>query len=246
VWAVLEVDHSRGVSPSDTEKGLRESPHGSTMRLLQKCRHRGGEGYCPRVWGDDERGSQRQNWLREILPYDWFCCLGQARRKGGDSVSAEDKEVRVVSAREDTTEEYSFDALAKGLASGTISRRKALKLAGAAILGGGLLAFGPAREAEAAQCGSESGCNRECRTKSNCRCVRTVGGEVRCVHPCCSGRFCNTNRRCRDNEVCMTINCCGSTEGREGVCVRRCGAPRPGYCDRNFSTATQEWGENAA
>jgi hypothetical protein len=156
-------------------------------------------------------------------------------------VSAKDKEFRVGTTREDRTEEYSFDALAKGLASSTISRRKALKLVGTAILGGGLLAFGPTREAEAAECGDEVGCNRECRTRADCRCVRTVGGNVRCVRPCCSPRFCNTNRRCRDNEVCMVTDCCGSTEGRRGICVTRCGAPRPGYCDRDSLTTTQEW-----
>jgi hypothetical protein len=58
-------------------------------------------------------------------------------------VSAEDKEFRVVPTREETTEEYSFDALAKGLANGVISRREALKLVGTAILGTGVLAFFP-------------------------------------------------------------------------------------------------------
>jgi hypothetical protein len=36
-----------------------------------------------------------------------------------------------------------FDEVAKGLASGTISRRRALKLTGMALLGGGLLAMFP-------------------------------------------------------------------------------------------------------
>ena len=46
--------------------------------------------------------------------------------------------------REDTRTEASFDDLARGLASGTISRGRALRLLGAALvsaaLGGGLLA----------------------------------------------------------------------------------------------------------
>jgi hypothetical protein len=33
------------------------------------------------------------------------------------------------------TEEHSFDELARGLASGSVSRRKALRLMGAALLG---------------------------------------------------------------------------------------------------------------
>jgi hypothetical protein len=50
---------------------------------------------------------------------------------------------------EDTTEEHSFDELARGLASGALSRRKVLKLVGIALLGGvGLSALFPS-EAEA-------------------------------------------------------------------------------------------------
>ena len=41
-------------------------------------------------------------------------------------------------------EEYSFDELAKGMASGNISRSRALKMAGAAILGAVLVPFSPA------------------------------------------------------------------------------------------------------
>ncbi len=40
--------------------------------------------------------------------------------------------------REDTTEEYSFDDLAKGLASGAFSRSRVLKLLGGATLAGAL------------------------------------------------------------------------------------------------------------
>src|SRR5947209_16105989 len=42
----------------------------------------------------------------------------------------------VPNREEDATEEHSFDELARGLASGAISRRKALKLGGVALLGG--------------------------------------------------------------------------------------------------------------
>jgi hypothetical protein len=44
--------------------------------------------------------------------------------------------------QKDITEEHSFDELARGLASGTVSRRRALKLVGLAI-GGGLLSSIP-------------------------------------------------------------------------------------------------------
>jgi hypothetical protein len=43
--------------------------------------------------------------------------------------------------QEDITEEHSFDELARGMAEGTISRSRALKLVGAALLGFGSLGF---------------------------------------------------------------------------------------------------------
>ena len=43
--------------------------------------------------------------------------------------------------QEDIAEEHSFDELAKGLASGTLSRSRALKLFGGAVLGGLLAPF---------------------------------------------------------------------------------------------------------
>ena len=46
-------------------------------------------------------------------------------------------------------EEYSFDEVARGLATGTLSRTRALKLVGAALLGGALGIFGFAGSAEA-------------------------------------------------------------------------------------------------
>lgn len=154
-------------------------------------------------------------------------------------MSVEDKEFRVVSVHEEATEEYSFDALAKGLASGTISRRKALKLAGSAILGAGVLAFfpGAATAAEGARCPSgDTGCNVECRgriaRRRDCRCIRTIGGNRRCVRPCCSNRGCGSNDDCRSGEICMRSECCGV----RGVCVPKCTAERPNYCD---STAAQ-------
>lgn len=54
--------------------------------------------------------------------------------------------------REDETGEHSFDELARGVADGTLSRSKALKGVGAAILGGLLSIFAlPPRDADAAR-----------------------------------------------------------------------------------------------
>jgi hypothetical protein len=54
-------------------------------------------------------------------------------------VSVRDEGHREVSDPEHTTEGYSFDSLARGMANGAISRRQALKLVSAALLGFGSL-----------------------------------------------------------------------------------------------------------
>ncbi len=154
-------------------------------------------------------------------------------------MSAEDKEFRRLSIREDTKEEFSFDELAKGLASGKISRGRALKLVGAAVLGGGVLTLlpGVARgqvEAEAAQgCpeGQRAINNRRCPTNScaagepGCRCAETVNGNKRCVRfnreDCPSTDQCDTNEDCAGDEVCIKVGgCCGKP--RRNLCARAC------------------------
>jgi hypothetical protein len=63
-------------------------------------------------------------------------------------------------AAEDHTGEHSFDELARGLASGTISRRNALRLMGAALVGGALASIpGMAWAAK----GGNSACAKFCR-----------------------------------------------------------------------------------
>jgi len=154
-------------------------------------------------------------------------------------VATEDKEVRVLSTREDTTEELSFDVLAKGLASGTISRRRALKLVGAAILGGGVLTLLPGVaqgqvEVEAAQgCpeGQRAINNKRCPTNScaagqaGCRCAETVNGNKRCVKfqksDCPNTDQCDSNDDCAGDEVCIKVGgCCG--QSRRNLCAKAC------------------------
>ncbi len=54
--------------------------------------------------------------------------------------------------REDETGEHSFDELARGVADGALSRSRALKAVGAAVLGGLLSIFAlPSRDADAAR-----------------------------------------------------------------------------------------------
>jgi hypothetical protein len=130
--------------------------------------------------------------------------------------------------REDTTGvQRSFDDLASALASENISRRRALKLAGASLLGAaGLLGSANAAQAAPTCPRRGAGCQRRCRnTRKECFCIRTASGLRRCVHPCCSERTCTSGSQCRSGEICMKSPCCGTQQ-----CVKLCSERRPGYC----------------
>jgi hypothetical protein len=137
--------------------------------------------------------------------------------------------------------ERTFDELASALANGTISRRRALKLAGAAMLGStGLLAFFP-RKAAAQTLG---GCpedepaisDRRCPTNEcgpadcpspvlACLCAVTVSGKKRCVNfqdvLCPASDQCDSNADCEGEEVCIKMG--GCCEGRRrNACLSPC------------------------
>ena len=153
-------------------------------------------------------------------------------------------------ARGETSEGQLFDELSQGIASGAISRRRALKLAGAAILGStGLLSLFPrvagaqsiVDQADDVTVSShrQPGCSGERSIDNNscafnqcgpehqqCFCARTVSGENRCVNlenERCPGRDrCDSNRDCPQGEVCIQVGgCCGRP--RRNDCVRLCG-----------------------
>ena len=126
-----------------------------------------------------------------------------------------------------------FDALTRGLASRTISRRKALQLAAAGALGAaGLGVATEAAEAATPTCprGETPACNLRCQHSGgkSCRCIRTTEGKKACVYPCCSKRTCNSSSQCKTGEVCLGTDCCGG----QSVCVKRCTEKRPRYCNR--------------
>ena len=134
---------------------------------------------------------------------------------------------------DDTGVQRSFDDLASALASENISRGRALKLAGASLLGAaGLL--GTATAAQAVPTCPRNGppissCDRRCKnTRKVCICIRSVSGKKNCVYPCCSGRTCTSGTDCRSGEVCLKSPCCQPRQ-----CVKRCSESRPGYCDSN-------------
>jgi hypothetical protein len=141
-------------------------------------------------------------------------------------------------ARGDASEEQLFDELSRGLAAGAISRGRALKLAGAAILGSaGLLTLFPgvAGARSDPQCrGEPSFNNRNCRGASTCRgrinqncaCAKTVSGDKRCVQlrnqlPCPGRDQCDGRGDCRRGAVCIQVGgCCGHP--RRNLCIDLC------------------------
>ena len=128
-----------------------------------------------------------------------------------------------------------FDDAAKGLAAGTISRRRALKVTGSALLGGGLLALFPG--VAGAQVSVQSACEnrraisnrschaRNCGGRSNCSCAKTVSGTKRCVNfrdaRCPARDQCDRDRDCARGEVCIQVGCpCGNP--RRNLCIPKC------------------------
>ena len=133
-------------------------------------------------------------------------------------------------------DEHFFDELAKGLDEGTITRRRALKLVGAAALGTALMPVLP-KQAEALtrkarrKCHSEGGVPLE---KGNCHCAMTCttpvaitchGSNICECHETVSGKGfctdqsvpvtkegCSTSADCPTGTVCIMVRgCAGST-----------------------------------
>ena len=106
----------------------------------------------------------------------------------------------------------SIDELAKGLASGSLSRRKALRLMGAALVAGALGAI-PAEVAfAAARCpAGQTSCGKKCCDDATQVCIR--GGDA----PACitSSPLCGT---CPRNTFCCEV------AGFTGCCHRGCSA----------------------
>lgn len=131
------------------------------------------------------------------------------------------------------TQEHSFDGLARGIASGAIPRGRALRLAGAAVLGSALGAFSLSKNAQAQRkkCKNTSFVDPRCSTVScsagcigsNCSCIQTTENNFVCAEQFCpsSPTSCTTSAQCSGGRVCMASNCC---RGRNHVCVTLCGS----------------------
>jgi hypothetical protein len=105
------------------------------------------------------------------------------------------------------TPNRSFDELARGLASGEFSRRKALKLMGAALVGGTLASLGIGEAAA-----DPMGCKRNGK---NCK------QNAQCCSGNCSSGICG--RAC-------VPDCSPCTEGGIQCCSGFCDERRGGFC----------------
>ena len=109
----------------------------------------------------------------------------------------EDNDIREVPTRGGMTGRNSFDELAKGLASGTITRVQALKLVGAAILSSMLVPVYPGRafaQSEDDPCGpTEEDCGGYC-----CGATEECCGGICCgaTEECCAGTCCEIGKVC--------------------------------------------------
>jgi len=130
-------------------------------------------------------------------------------------------------------EESIFDELARGLADGSVTRAKALKLMGAALVGGTLGSVGIGEAAAA-----PGGCKRngkKCKKDTQCcsgncvnkTCAACPSGTTPCGTECCqTGASCVDGTCCPDAQVCATgttLTCCAEGEQCvEGVCGPAC------------------------
>src|SRR5215216_877638 len=131
--------------------------------------------------------------------------------------------------------DHSFDELTRGLASGTLSRGKALRLMGAALVGGTLASLGIG-EAAAAPGGckrngkhctrNDQCCSLNCDSSSGTcaaappTCV-SDGGACTADEPCCSGNCSGTTCACRPTgSVCTDLSqCCTAHCENEKCCI---------------------------
>jgi hypothetical protein len=120
--------------------------------------------------------------------------------------------------------ERSFDALATGLASGSISRGRALRLMGAALVGGALGSVGIG-EAAAAPIGCKAD-GKKCKNGTQCCslncsggiCVSCPSGQVLCNNGSCSSTSCSQGH-IFDSFTCACIP----------QCIPDC--PSPCFCE---------------
>ena len=124
--------------------------------------------------------------------------------------------------REEATMESSFDALAKGLANGTVSRGKALRLMGAALVGGALASIPGMAWAAKPSCPSGVTCKGQC-CPVGATCGKAKGGGCTCPtgQTACGGQ-CVTNTCSNQGEAFNPATCQCECPTGQVVCNNAC------------------------
>jgi hypothetical protein len=139
------------------------------------------------------------------------------------------------------TTESSFDELTRGLASGTLSRGRALRLMGAALVGGTLGSLGISKAAA-----EDDRCS-EGQTRCGERCVNLKTNERHCGscrnrcgsnQTCCKGRCVNLQRNERHCGSCFN-RCAEGQECVNGECTFRTCTEFGTDCGQSFDPALQ-------
>jgi hypothetical protein len=118
--------------------------------------------------------------------------------------------------------EHSLDELARGLASGGVTRGKAIRLIGAALLGGTLASFGIGGVAAADDECKPTG--KKCKKDKQCCSGKCEGGT--CAAACGSN-----GATCTEGTQCCSGNCKGD------MCVESCIPPNAIPCDTGSAGA---------
>jgi hypothetical protein len=116
------------------------------------------------------------------------------------------------------TGEHSLDELARGLASGSLSRGKALRLIGGALLGAALAAVPGVARADDRCSEGQTRCGERCvNLQTNERHCGSCSNRCGSNQRCCKGRCVNVQRnerhcgrcfhRCDDGEECVDGEC---------------------------------------
>jgi len=146
------------------------------------------------------------------------------------------REPEEVASPEDATTERSFDELARGLADGTLSRRRALRMIGGALVGGVLASIpGTALAAKPAPCPSGKKCGKRCCpdasfvcSKGNCACP---SGTTNCGGTCVNLTTFQTDPQNCGN--CGNI-CPPGTNCSSGECVSLCSGGQICCCQCSY------------
>jgi hypothetical protein len=145
---------------------------------------------------------------------------------------------------EEESPALAVDDVARGLAAGTISRRRAIQVGAAGALAGVASTLGLSETAWGSRGRKRVKRCRKCTGETSCKpsacgigphgescvCIKATNGTKCCVVPDCT-KHCDSNADCGKRQVCskeFNTFCCAHShrpKAGKGVCMKKCGAP---------------------